>query len=130
MYNVLIIDDELSILSLIKEILTRFGYNAETASGGLEGLSVFDEGSFDVVITDIRMPDVDGHAVVRHIRGSGSPDTPIIGVSGTPWLLDNGEFDSTISKPFSIHTLLNVIEKLTSNHSGSERRYANASLSI
>ena len=85
----------------------------KTASGGQEGLQLFENELFDLVITDIRMPDIDGHEVARHIRSSDRPLTPIIAMSGTPWLLEGNEFDSVFPKPFSIHTLLDVVNKIT-----------------
>jgi DNA-binding response OmpR family regulator len=115
MYNVLIIDDEEYISNLIEEILARFGYNVETAVGGREGLRVFEKGLFDLVITDIRMPGVDGHAVAHYIRNSDRSDTPIMAMSGTPWLMKEDEFDSILPKPFSIQALLNAIHTLKTN---------------
>jgi len=113
MCNVLVIDDEHMISEMLRQVLTFSGYDVETASGGHEGLQLFEKGLFDVVITDILMPDLDGHDVARHIRNSKRPHTPIIAISGTPWLLDGDEFDSTIPKPFEIKTLLNTINDLT-----------------
>ncbi len=56
MSTVLVIDDEKGILQIIRQVLTRFGHNVETATDGQEGIRKFDDGSFDIVITDIRMP--------------------------------------------------------------------------
>ena len=70
MSTVLVIDDEKGILQIIRQVLTRFGHSVETATGGQEGIRKFDGGSFDIVITDIRMPGVDGNGVVNHIRKS------------------------------------------------------------
>lgn len=112
MYNVLIIDDEKFISDLIEEILARSGYNVETAAGGQEGLRVFEKGLFDLVITDIRMPGIDGHAVAHHIRNSDKSDTPIMAMSGTPWLMEGDEFNYVLPKPFGIQTLLNAISDL------------------
>ena len=112
MYNVLVIDDEEFIPELLEEILARFGYNVETATGGQEGLRVFEKGLFDLVITDIRMPGTDGHAVAHHIRNSDRSHTPIMAISGTPWLMEGDEFDSILPKPFSIQALLDAISEL------------------
>jgi len=53
MYNVLIIDDEKSIVSMLTMALAKYGFNAEIAVDGSEGIKKFDEGRFDLVITDI-----------------------------------------------------------------------------
>jgi CheY-like chemotaxis protein len=113
MCNVLVIDDEQLVSQMLQELLTLSGFNVETASGGHEGVQLFEKGLFDLVITDILMPGLDGHDVARHIRNSDRPHTPIIAISGTPWLLNEDEFDSAIPKPFEIKTLLNTIHELT-----------------
>jgi len=128
MYNVLVIDDEKMISDMLQQALTQFGYSVETAPSGKEGLQMYENGNFHLVITDIRMPDIDGHNVVQHIRNSDRPNTPIIGMSGTPWLLDGNGFDYTLPKPFDIYTLINVANELTSNHTNSDKAYINAAL--
>ena len=110
MYNVLVIDNEKSVSKLLRQALKMSGYTVKTASGGLEGIRMFENGFFDLVITDISMPDIDGHSVARHIRTSHRPLTPIIAISGTPWLLQGDEFDSVFSKPFSLYTLLDTYQ--------------------
>ena len=112
MYNVLIVDDEQIVSDVLQEILSRFGYHAEVAPGGHQGIRMFDTGIFDLVITDILMPGTDGHCVARHIRNSERPFTPIIGISGTPWLLKDDEFDWVIPKPFGLQTLLYAVKKV------------------
>ncbi|MBW1675472.1 MAG: response regulator [Deltaproteobacteria bacterium] len=114
MYNILIVDDEKMVSEVLQQILSRFGYHAEVALGGHEALCMFDDGLFDLVITDIRMPGVDGYDVVRHIRNSDRPYTPIIGISGTPWLLKDHEFDGIIPKPFGTQTLLSAVKSVMS----------------
>lgn len=112
MYHVLIVDDEESIRAVLQQILSQSGYHAEIAAGGHEGIRMFDTTPFDLVITDIKMPGIDGYRVARHIRDSHRPSTPIIGISGTPWLLGGNEFDWVIPKPFGLQTLLDSVENL------------------
>ena len=116
MCNVLVIDDEKMILDMLQQALTLFGYNVETAPDGREGLQMYEDGDFNLIITDICMPGIDGHDVVRHIRNSDRPNTPVIGLSGTPWLLNGNGFNYTFPKPFEIKTLINTVNELTSNH--------------
>ncbi len=123
MYNVLVIDDDTMVSDMLQMALTRFGFSVESAAGGKEGLQMYENGDFHLVITDIRMPNIDGHDIVRYIRNSDRPRTPIIGISGTPWLLDGDGFDYTLSKPFSIQTLINVADALTSNHKDFDKGY-------
>ncbi len=112
MYHLLVIEDNKFMSNMLQEALTQFGYGVKTAPGGREGLRLFKKGFFNLVITDMIMSDMDGHTVARQIRNSDSPDTPIIGMSGTPWLLKSDEFDSVLIKPFSLKTLFGTIESL------------------
>ena len=112
MSTILVIDDEKGILRLMHQALTKFGHNVETADDGLEGIRKFDDGCFDIVITDIRMPVIDGNGVVAHIRKSEKQSIPIIAISGTPWLLGSDSFDMVLPKPFSLKKLIDSIRSL------------------
>ena len=112
MYSVLIIDDEKPVSDMLRQALMKHDYNVETACNGKEGTEKFDGGFYDIVITDIIMSGVDGNDVVRYIRESKKPLTPVLGISGTPWLLEENSFDAVLAKPFSIHTMLTTIQNL------------------
>jgi DNA-binding response OmpR family regulator len=112
MYHILVIDDEKEILDIIKIILSKAGYEVETALDGQKGIEEFDNDKFDLVITDINMPGLDGGKVVEHIRKSDRHCTPIIGISGTPWLFENIPFDAVFKKPFPPQDLVNSIRHL------------------
>jgi DNA-binding response OmpR family regulator len=106
MYSVLIIDDEQMIRDMLKQALRRDDFSVETADNALGGIAKFESGTYDLVITDVRMPGNDGRSVIHHIRRSERKRTPVIGVSGTPWLLQGNDFDDVLSKPFAIHLLV------------------------
>jgi len=112
MYRILVIDDEKTILSAIKIALSRAGFEVEIASDGQEGIQKFSSGRFDLVITDLRMPGLDGHDVVDHIHNSDYSSTPIIGISATPWLFKNIRFDAVLTKPFYFEDLINSIRHI------------------
>lgn len=112
MRSVLVVDDERSILELFDYALSINGYQVETASDGPEGLRKFREGRFDLVITDILLNGTDGRDLLERIRTSDKPRTPVIGVSGTPWLLENTDFDQVLEKPFSIQRLIDSVQGL------------------
>ena len=114
MYTVLVIDDEQMIVSLLQMALTKFGYNVEIAADGREGIQKFDRKFIDIVITDICLPDVDGREVARHIRNSSRNTTPVVANSGTPWMIEDGYFDTVLTKPFPIKVLHDIIEYLIS----------------
>ena len=112
MCTILVIDDEKSILGVIREALTRCGHDVETAPDGIEGVRKFDDGSYDMVITDLRMPGLDGKGVVAHIRASCNRTIPVIGISGTPWQIQDSEFDVVLTKPFPLQDLVESVKKL------------------
>src|SRR5438046_9277611 len=66
--KILVVDDEKSILLLLKEALTQWGYQVTTASSAAEGLELLKNGLFDALISDIRMPDMSGPDLLREIR--------------------------------------------------------------
>jgi CheY-like chemotaxis protein len=115
MEKILAIDDEGAILSCINEILSDLGYEVKVAHDGVRGIELFDKGySFDVVITDINMPKMNGSAVARHIRKSDKSDTPIVAITG---FVDDGLetelFDSILMKPFKLEDLTNIVKSFS-----------------
>jgi DNA-binding response OmpR family regulator len=71
-----------------------------------------EKSNFDLVITDLQMPGIDGNGVVRHIRNSKRRTTPVVGLSGTPWLLEQSNFDAILQKPTSIKTLVATVKSI------------------
>ena len=117
MNHILVIDDDQPILEVIQQTLLRFGYQVEIASDGKEGIQKFDDGQFDLVLTDLKMPEVDGIGVLQHIRKSKRGLTPIIGFSGTPWLLKDSDFDIVFPKPFPLKELVDAVQDLSQKYS-------------
>jgi len=113
MPRVLIIEDEETICRVLISAFSLKGIASELATSGPDGLDRFNREHFDLVITDMVMPGMDGNSIARQIRSSDKADTPIIGISGTPWLLDEGEFDAIFQKPFSLNMLVETVKMLT-----------------
>ncbi len=122
MGEILVIDDESGITELIAEVLTKFGHRVTTAADGQQGIDCLQKAGYDLVITDMRMPGTDGCSVVAHIRASQHADTPIIGISGTPWLLDGQACDAVLPKPFPLQRLVAAVDRLA----GASRQSAEA----
>lgn len=115
MSRILVIDDSLSALQVIEMILVEAGYEARTCSGGKRALELLDSEPFDLIVTDIYMPELDGLEVIKEehrIR----PDIPIVAVSGMTGLHNMLQAAKllgacqTVQKPFSKATLLAAIE--------------------
>lgn len=111
--NILVIDDDVMILEMLRRAFGRLKFHVDTADNAAKGISKFDKGTYDLVITDVCMPGADGNTVVHHIRNSCREATPVIGVSGTPWLLRDNGFDEVVDKPFSLQKLIEKAKYLT-----------------
>lgn len=110
-HKVLVIDDEPQILKLLSRILSKNDLKIDTASDGREGIEKIDSYDYGLIITDIKMPDISGEQVCHHLKNTTKKQTPIIGMSGTPWLLDHNLFDAVLAKPCLTDELLEVIDK-------------------
>lgn len=115
MASVLIIEDEEIISTLLEKSLAKKGFIVTRAINGKEGIQAFENGLFDIVISDLCMPKVDGNGVAKHIRQSDRCSTPIIGISGTPWLFNKSAFNEVIPKPFLLGNLTNSVNKFVAS---------------
>jgi two-component system, NtrC family, sensor kinase len=88
--KILIVDDEQAIVRLLSMSLKSDGYDTCTASSGEEALDVFENQSPDIVVTDIKMPGMDGLELLKRIK-ERDPDKEVIIVTG------HGDIDSTIT---------------------------------
>ena len=112
--KVLVIDDEGGTSGFLQEALPNRGYSVTTASNGVEGLQKFQQDNFDVVLTDLTMPKMDGWEVARRIK-KVSPRTPVILMSGKlPESNPEGLFAGTITKPFTLDEIIQTIKKALS----------------
>lgn len=115
---VLIIDDDKSVLRTFSRILAKNGYEVETAETGKEALEKVRKRSYDVLLIDFRLPDMDGTDLLEKIRDHVSNAVKLM-ITGLPSLdlgskaLDLG-IDAYIVKPVKPNELLILInEKLT-----------------
>lgn len=111
--KILVIEDELKMQEILKEFLVEYGYAVDCACDGLDGLSMFRQASYDLIILDIMMPKIDGFAVLEFIRKES--DVPVILLTA----LEEEEnqmkgfdlqADDYISKPFSMNLLIRRVD--------------------
>ncbi|MHA1623271.1 MAG: response regulator [Candidatus Heimdallarchaeaceae archaeon] len=76
-YTILVVDDSKMIRSIHKDMLTEGGYNVVTAENGYEALEMFHKEKFDLVLTDLNMPKMDGYLLTQELRKLNQ-DVPII----------------------------------------------------
>jgi len=114
--KILIIDDDKMQLALMKELLLNYPVMVRTEINAAAVISLLENETFDIVLTDIQMPTVDGFELVRQIRSSANEviaTLPVIALSGKRNLTstdftDNG-FNGHHPKPVQIEQLLNLI---------------------
>jgi DNA-binding NtrC family response regulator len=116
----MVVDDETDILAVVRSSLKRKGYNVETFSDSLLALIAFkaDSSKYDLIISDIRMPKLNGFELSKELR-KVSPEIKIIFM--TAFEIDKSEFDSVmpslkingfIAKPFHASKLYGVISQV------------------
>lgn len=115
--RVLIVDDQPIITDLLVDILKRMGYTSEVAFEGKEGIKTFAKDGFDLVITDLGMPDVSGWEVSKSVKKQ-NPSVPVIlitgwGVEPDPHKIRDSGIDFVINKPFQINQLERIVKQLT-----------------
>jgi len=112
--NILIADDDRTIAHLIKEIIERRGNTALVAYDGEQAFKIFNNFKLDLIITDLKMPNVDGMNLIRMIRESNT-DIPIIIITGygsdqNYALAQNYGVTNFLSKPCSVIDISRAID--------------------
>lgn len=114
--ELLVVDDEEYALAGISDLLTRRGHHVVLARNGAEGLKRFEESRPDVVITDLRMPTMDGQTMIRRLREK-SPAVPIVVMTGhaspevEAQVLADGVL-VVLRKPVRIDDLMHVLAQI------------------
>ena len=113
--RLLLIDDDINLCQVISYQLKKMGYEVDVANSGSEGLKAYKKGSYDIVLTDIQMPDISGIQVLQEIRKQNK-EVVIILITAYGSVENALEAcrmgaDDYITKPFGQEQLLFVIEK-------------------
>ncbi|MFH5923089.1 response regulator [Roseomonas xinghualingensis] len=116
--HVLMAEDEMPIAMMIQEALDEAGFRVTYAPDGLAALEESSKAHFDILLTDVRMPNLDGVGLVRRLRGS-RPEMPIVVLSGYMTNGDREELlrlgvppDSILEKPVTLGELHNVLRRV------------------
>src|SRR3984957_6291485 len=107
--NILVVDDEAQITRVLKTALSTQGYGIRTASDGDDAIQLMKSWMPDLIVTDLRMPHMDGLELCRHVRKESRIPIIVLSVKGEETIkveaLDAGA-DDYITKPFSVKELL------------------------
>ena len=116
--KILAVDDSISIRKSISFVLTQEGYEVVEAVDGVDGLAKAKEDKFNLVITDINMPNIDGIEMIKQIRQTeGYKFTPIIALTteNQDSKMQEGKAAGAtgwIVKPFTSEKLLAIVKKI------------------
>ena len=127
MARVLVVDDEPKLGRVVEQMLGLAGHQVIRAASGREAIARLQEGTFDVVVTDLRMPEVDGLAVLRSARSRASPPEVIMMTAhataeSAVEAMKAGAADY-VTKPFSMDELCLRVQRLAAQR-GAESRSA------
>ncbi len=115
---ILIIDDNYPVLKILSKSLQSMGYDVDKANDGDSGTKKIDNKNYGLIFTDFLMPGKSGAEVLEHSKKCHN-EIPVVGMSGTPWLLEGVGFDAVLSKPFSIVELFKLTKQLLPSTSSS-----------
>lgn len=118
--KILVIDDEELVTESLKKLLKKSGYEVEIARNGIKALEKIKESDFDLIISDIRMPDMDGVEVIKqireHLRLAGK--APVLEILITGYANEESmdqaqklKVADYLYKPFNIHDFLQIVKK-------------------
>jgi DNA-binding NtrC family response regulator len=113
--QILIVDDNPNMSSLLSEMLEIFEFESKRAGNGQEAMEILGDESFAMVITDLRMPEMSGSELLKNIKEK-HPELPVVVISG--YNLAEGEdtllsrlADGFINKPFKMVDIENMLNK-------------------
>lgn len=119
MASILLIDDMKGVRESVAMVLSSAGHQVTQAIDGADGLKQVSQGQFDLIITDVLMPNADGIEMLMELKSTGVK-TPILAMSGgSPMVkgrdalsIARAHATETILKPFSRFEILEVVERL------------------
>lgn len=114
--SVLCVDDERNILSSLRRLLRPQGYEVHTAESGAEGLALLQSTQIDLVISDMRMPEMDGAEFLARVRTQWPSMIRVLltgysDISSTIDAINRGEIHRFVSKPWDDEQLLGVVRE-------------------
>lgn len=113
--KILVLDDEEIVRVSCKKCLTPEGYDVDVAANGVEGLAIIENNRYDVILTDLKMPDMDGMEFLAKVK-ERYPDTKVIMITGYSTVehavkaMRMGAYNY-IEKPFTPDALIEAVKE-------------------
>ena len=116
--SLLFVDDEPSILSALRRLFRPHGYRIFTAEGGAAGLAVLEQQQIDLVVSDMRMPEMDGASFLKQVRARWPKVMRILltgyaDIGSTVSAINEGEIYRYIAKPWDDNEILSIVREAT-----------------
>lgn len=116
MNKLLIAEDDFKLRQLFQRVLVREGYTVKAVANGREALTAMDSDYYDLIITDIMMPEIDGYALVREIRDAGNT-IPVLMITAKDAFDDmrlgfRSGTDDYMTKPVNVNEMVLRVEAL------------------
>jgi two-component system, OmpR family, response regulator len=123
-YEILVVEDDTDSRELLRESITIGGYSVTTAEDGLDALNKITKNQYDLIVSDINMPKLDGYQLIQKLRESNN-ETPILVLSARSETVDKNlglrlGADDYMTKPFSLEEILLRINAIL-RRAGSQR---------
>jgi DNA-binding response OmpR family regulator len=128
--RILSVEDDTAIAELLGIVLAAEGYDVQVVQTGAEALSKLESQSYDAVLLDLELPDMEGAAILRHIRMKDAGGMlPVIVNSGYRSRMEDVEGMATavLPKPTDITHLADVLRRFVGHSNGSSGRASSAS---
>jgi DNA-binding NtrC family response regulator len=121
--RVLVVDDDPMLLSLLVDTLQTIGYEVVGAQGGVPALDRLAHNRFDLMVSDIKMPDIDGIQLLKKVRRH-YPGMPVLFITGyaSPQMIGEASPDGFLAKPFRIQHIEALIEQTLARRNGADVR--------
>jgi len=118
--NILVVDDDKVLADNLVEYLSKFGYSATAAYGGREALAKFEQGDFQLVITDLKMPEMDGIELLDAVKKLDSRVMVMVitgysTIESAVTAIKKGAYDF-IPKPFQMEELEIIVKRALERH--------------
>lgn len=118
MARILVVDDDVAVRGLVRDVLECEGHVVEEAADGFAAMRAVESARPDCVVLDVMMPGLDGHGVLQRIRSlDAGPPLPVIMLTAasddaTAWQAWSGGVDYFLAKPFDASELLRYLDYL------------------